>query len=77
MPYRPKLIHIGCGVAGEHSSVLLWLHKESPELTQILQRINALEANKETSCSQEGQRLGLRSSEASALSAVPPLEGDF
>lgn len=36
MPYRPKIIGIGCGVDGVHSSVLLWLHKRSPDLTQIL-----------------------------------------
>lgn len=35
MPYRPKIIGIGCGVDGVHSSILLCVHKGSPELTQI------------------------------------------
>lgn len=58
MPYRPKLTRIGCGAAGEHSSALLWLHKGIPDLTQILQWINALEANEQTSCRQEGRGQG-------------------
>lgn len=59
MPYRPKIIGTGCGVDGVHSSALLWLHKGSPELTQILLWISLLAANKQTSSSWEGlQGLG-------------------
>lgn len=52
MPYRPKIIGIGCGVDSVPSSMLLWLHNRRPDLTQILLR-------RSSAAEQEGQLPGL------------------